>query len=167
MAAGPCTGSVPGPEHDPTIAVGLCPADRSTYVIQTSHHTGVVAGVLAAALLRSGRTTAPAPTGRARHPAAVATTARTPSRSPSSGPPTARGPMPCERLPLAERMPCTPLVLGAELRTAAARRDPARVRDLVAWACEHDWAHLPSVRQGAALLSRVARATAQPASLAS
>ena len=70
-------------------------------------------------------------------------------------------------LPLAERMPCTPLVLGAELRTATARRDPARVRDLVAWAAAHDWAHLPSVRQGAALLSRVARATAQPASLAS
>ena len=69
--------------------------------------------------------------------------------------------------PLAERVGCTPLVLGAELRTAAARRDPARVHDVVAWAAEHGWAHLPSVRQGAALLTRVARAAAQPATVAS
>ena len=61
----------------------------------------------------------------------------------------------------------TELVLGAELRTAAARRDPARVHDVVGWAVEHGWAHLASVRQGAALLARVARAAAQPATLAS
>ena len=160
-------GFVPGPEHDPALAAGLCPADRSTYVIQTSYHTGVVAGVLAAALLRSARTTAPAPTGRGT------ASGRGRDQCADADPVTLLGPADgawadaMRALPLAERMPCTPLVLGAELRTATARRDPARVRDLVAWAAAHDWAHLPSVRQGAALLSRVARATAQPASLAS
>ena len=68
--------------------------------------------------------------------------------------------------PLAERVGCTELLVGAELRTSAARRDPARVHDVVAWAAEHGWAHLPSVRQGAALLSRVAR-VAGPAGHAS
>jgi hypothetical protein len=58
-------------------------------------------------------------------------------------------------------------VVGAELRTSAARRDPARVHEVVAWAAEHGWAHLPSVRQGAALLSRVARVAGRPVTLAS
>ena len=63
-------------------------------------------------------------------------------------------------------MGCTELLIGAELRTAAARRDPARVHHVVAWAADHGWAHLPSVRQGASLLSRVARVAAQPVTLA-
>ena len=70
-------------------------------------------------------------------------------------------------LPLPERVACAELVIGAELRTAAARRDPARVHDVVAWAAAQGLAHLPSVHQGAALLRRVARAAAQPATLAS
>ena len=69
--------------------------------------------------------------------------------------------------PLAERVACTELVLGAELRTAAAQRDPARVHEVVAWAAAQGWAHLPSVAQGAALLRRVARVVAQPVTLAS
>ncbi|HYN67627.1 MAG TPA: hypothetical protein VES93_12120 [Ornithinibacter sp.] len=158
-------GFLPGPEHDPAVAGGLRPADRSTYVIQTSYHTGVVGGVLAAALLRSDRPDAPArrrtASGRGAEPTADA--------DPLPLLELADGPWAdaLRARPLAQRTPCTPLVLGAELRTATARRDPARVHHLVSWAAGHDWAHLPSVRQGAALLSRVARATAQPASLAS
>ena len=68
--------------------------------------------------------------------------------------------------PLPERVACTELVLGAELRTAAARHDPARVHEVVTWAADRGWAHLASVRQGAALLSRVARAAAQPVTVA-
>jgi hypothetical protein len=41
------------------------------------------------------------------------------------------------------------------------------VHHLVGWAAEHGWAHLPSVRQGAGLLSRVARVATQPVILAS
>ncbi len=160
-------GFLPGPEHDPAVAAGLCPAERSTYVIQTSYHTGVVGGVLAAALLRSEQTGVPAPTRRG-----------TASRR-GADPTADADPLPLLELadgpwaddlrarPLAQRTPCTPLVLGAELRTATARRDPARVHHVVAWAAAHDWAHLPSVRQGAALLSRLARATGERATLAS
>jgi hypothetical protein len=151
-------GFLPGPEHDPAVAAGLAPSDRSTYVVQTSSRTAVVGGVLAAALLRGD---APA----SAHPCEPA------------GDLTA-DPLPLLRLadgPWAERLgdavpaaraACTPLVLGAELRSAAGRRDPARVHHVVAWAAEHGWAHLPSVQQGAALLARVARAAAEPVDVA-
>ena len=163
-------GFLPGPEHDATVAAGLGPADRSTYVIQTSYHTALVGAILAAALLRTaGPGTAPAPrrTPRARHPLDGPAPRRMPTRSPSSG--SADGPWAAalRSLPLPERVACAELVLGAELRTAAARRDPARVHDVVAWAAAHGLAHLPSVHQGAALLRRVARAAAQPVTLAS
>ena len=142
----------------PPLAAALAPAERSTYVVQTSYHTAVVAGILAAALLRRGA----------------------PASDRASGTPTdpAADPLPLLRLadgPWADRLrnaapsvrvACTPLVLGAELRTAAGHRDPARVHEVVAWAAEHGWAHLPSVRQGAALLTRVARAAAQPLTVA-
>ena len=67
----------------------------------------------------------------------------------------------------AARAACAPLVLGAELRTAAAHGDPDRVHHVVAWAADHGWAHLPAVRQGAALLTAIARTSAEPATLAS
>ncbi len=151
-------GFLPGPEHDPTVAAGLTPTDRSTYVIQTSYHTAVAGGILAASLLRGAAPASPRPCGPAGDLAA--------------------DPLPLLRLadgPWAERLrdavpavraACTPLVLGAELRAAAARRDPARVHHVVAWAAEHGWAHLPSVQQGSALLTRAARAAAEPADVA-
>ena len=151
-------GFLPGPEHDPVAAAARTPAERSTYVVQTSYHTAVAGGILAAALLRHG---GPAPVRAAAAPTG----------------PTA-DPLPLVRLadgPWADRLrdaappvraACTPLVLGAELRTAAGHRDPARVHDVVAWAAEHGWAHLPSVQQGAALLTRVARAAAEPVDVA-
>ena len=175
-------GFLPGPEHDPAVAAGLDPAERSTYVIATSYHTAVVGAILAAALLR---THGPAPTaGPTIHGAATPagpTSATTPARPTSAGTPApAAGADPLPLLGLADgpwvdalraapptrRAACTPLLLGAELRTAAARRDPARVHHVVAWAAEHGWAHLPSVRQGAALLTRVVRAAAEPATVA-
>lgn len=149
-------GFLPGPEHDSTVAAGLSPADRSTYVVQTSYHTAVVGGILAAALLRPRRSGGGDGTASARprpdaDPLPLLVLADGPwADALRSGSPT-------------RRAACTPLVLGAELRTAAAHRDPARVHLVVAWAAEHGWAHLPSVRQGAALLARVARACAQPA----
>ena len=151
-------GFLPGPEHDPSVATSLAPADRSTYVIQTSYHTAVVGGVLAAALLRSddrpaGSPTAPRPDrGRAAAPM--------PDADPLVVLGLADGPWAdaLRHRPPAARVACTELVLGAELRTAAARRDPARVHDVVGWAAAQGWSHLGSVRQAAALLSRVARA---------
>lgn len=147
-------GFLPGPEHDPAVAAGLAPADRSTYVIRTSHHTAVAGAVLAAALLR---TDPPDPV------ASVGTTASGADPLPVLG--LADGPWAdaLRAAPPARRAACAPLVLGAELRTAAARRDPARVHDVVAWAAAHGWDRLPSVRQGATLLSRVARAEGEPA----
>ena len=151
-------GFLPGPEHETGVAAALAPGERSTYVVQTSYHTAVVAGILAAALLRRGA----------------------PASDRASGTPTdpTADPLPLLRLadgPWADRLrdaapsvraACTPLVLGAELRTAAGHRDPARVHEVVAWAAEHGWSHLPSVQQGAALLTRVARAAAQPLTVA-
>lgn len=161
-------GFLPGPEHDPTVATGLPPADRSTYVIQTSYHTAVVGGILAAALLR------PSGSGGGDGTASARAAGTAPVR-----PRPDADPLPL--LVLADgrwadalrsasptrRAACTPLVLGAELRTAAARRDPARVHHVVAWAVDHGWSHLPSVAQGATLLTRVARAAAEPATVAS
>ena len=151
-------GFLPGPEHDAALAAGLSPGDRSTYVIQTSYHTALVGAILAAALLRDER---PSP---GRGPADP-----TPDADPLPLLVLADGPWAAalRTRPLAERVACTELVLGAELRTAAARRDPARVHDVVAWAAAQGWAHLPSVAQGAALLRRVARVVAQPVTLAS
>jgi hypothetical protein len=166
-------GFLPGPEHDPAVATGLDPGDRSTYVIQTSYHTALVGSVLAAALLRPAPP-APGP--------GVDATAASGCRSP--GPVAAAGAASADPLPLLaladgpwaddlralsgpRRAACTPLVLGAELRTAAAHRDPARVHDVVAWAADRGWSHLASVRQAAALLSRVARAAGHGAVLAS
>lgn len=166
-------GFLPGPEHDPEVAAALRPADRSTYVIQTSYHTGVVGGVLAAALLRTDQPGPAAPSwrgtasGRGTAPGRGGGAAADADPIPLLGPADGSWADALRALPLSERWPCAPLVLGAELRAATARRDPARVHHLVAWAAAHDWAHLPSVAQGAALLSRVALATAQPASLAS
>ena len=56
-------GFLPGPEHDPAVAAALAPADRSTYVIQTSYHTAVAGAVLAAALLRTADGDGRAPGG--------------------------------------------------------------------------------------------------------
>jgi hypothetical protein len=151
-------GFLPGPEHDPRVAAGLSPGDRSTYVIQTSYHTALVGAILAAALLRDERPAS------GRRPVDA-----TPDADPLPLLVLADGPW-AEALrarTLAERVACTELVLGAELRTAAARRDPARVHDVVGWAAAQGWAHLPSVAQGAALLRRVARVVAQPVTLAS
>ena len=174
-------GFLPGPEHDPAVAAGLDPAERSTYVIATSYHTAVVGAILAAALLRTpGRRHRRPDNPRGRHPRGPPPPPPPPgpplpgrpprrparTRCPSSGSPTARGSTRCVPLPPTRRAACTPLLLGAELRTAAARRDPARVHHVVAWAAEHGWAHLPSVRQGAALLTRVVRAAAEPATVA-
>ncbi len=160
-------GFLPGPEHDPAVAATLSPADRSTYVIQTSYHTAVAGAILAAALLRRAE-------GGHRAPACSSTaSARRAEPTPDADPlPLLRhadGPWlaTLRTRPLPERVSCTELLLGAELRTAAARRDPAQVHVVVAWAAEHGWAHLPSVGQGAALLSRVARVAARPVSLAS
>ena len=159
-------GFLPGPEHDPTVAAALSPADRSTYVIQTSYHTAVAGAVLAAALLRTAD-------GDGRAPGSSPASGRRAVPAPDADPLTllghADGPW-ADALrgrPLAERVGCTELLIGAELRTSAARRDPARVHQVVAWAAEHGWSHLPSVRQGAALLSRVARVAGQPVTLAS
>ncbi|HSO65931.1 MAG TPA: hypothetical protein VLQ78_12600 [Ornithinibacter sp.] len=168
-------GFLPGPEHEPIVAAGLAPADRSTYVIQTSYHTAVVGGILAAALLRTGRPVPPGrgvPHGRPTRRDAAASARPTTATSP--GPVAGADPLPLLVLadghwadalraaPPARRAACAPLVLGAELRTAAARHDPARVHHLVAWAADHGWSHLPSVRQGATLLTRVVRAAAEP-----
>ena len=145
-------GFLPGPEHDPAVAAAsLSPADRSTYVIQTSYHTAVAGAVLAAALLRAADADR-APAGA--RPASARRAAPTPDADPLPLLVHADGPWAAalRRRPLADRVACTELVVGAELRTAAARRDPAQVHDVVAWAAEHGWAHLPSVRQGAALL---------------
>ena len=151
-------GFLPGPEHDAGVAAGLLPGDRSTYVIQTSYHTALVGAILAAALLRDERPAS------GRRPVDA-----TPDADPLPLLVLADGPWAAalRSRPLAERVACTELVLGAELRTAAARRDPARVHDVVAWAAAQGWAHLPSVAQGAALLRRVARVVAQPVTLAS
>ena len=56
-------GFLPGPAHDPAVAAPLSPADRSTYVIQTSYHTAVAGAVLAAALLRHAADADRAPAG--------------------------------------------------------------------------------------------------------
>lgn len=160
-------GFLPGPEYDPAVAAALSPSDRSTYVIQTSYHTAVAGALLAAALLRSTHTHGGAPS--ASRPASGRRTAPTPDADPLPLLRHADGPwvvaLRCR--PLGDRIACTELLVGAELRTAAARRDPARVHLVVAWAAEHGWAHLPSVRQAAALLSRVARVAAEPVTLAS
>ena len=151
-------GFLPGPEHDPDVAAALAPGERSTYVVQTSYHTAVVGGILAAALLRRGVT------GPGRDAGASAV----PTANPLSLVRLADGPW-VDRLrdaAPAVRASCAPLVVGAELRTAAGHRDPARVHHVVAWAAEHGWAHLPSVQQGAALLTRVARAAAEPVDVA-
>ncbi|HEU5241602.1 MAG TPA: hypothetical protein VFU25_06290, partial [Ornithinibacter sp.] len=152
-------GFLPGAGYDPAVAAGVPSTDRSTYVVQTSCHTAVVGGVLAAALLRAGAPASARPRTTPDHVTA--------------------DPLPVLRLadgPWAERLrdavpaaraACAPLVLGAELRTAAAHRDPDRLHHVVAWAADHGWAHLPSVRQGAALLTASARASAEPATLAS
>ena len=160
-------GFLPGPEHDPAVAAGLSPTDRSTYVIQTSYHTGVAGAILAAALLRAVDRDGRPPTGG--RPASARHAAPTPDADPLPLLRHADGPWAdaLRARPLADRVGCTELLIGAELRTAAARRDPARVHHVVAWAVDHGWAHLPSVRQGAALLSRVARVEAQPVTLAS
>ena len=160
-------GFLPGPGHDPAVAASLGPAARSTYVIQTSYHTAVAGAVLAAALLRHAADADRAPAGAC--PASARRAAPTPDADPlplirhGDGPWVAA----LRTRPLLDRVACTELLVGAELRTAAARRDLAQVHVVVAWAAEHGWAHLPSVRQGAALLSRVARVAAQPVSLAS
>ena len=144
-------GFLPGPEHDPAVAAALCPADRSTYVIQTSYHTAVAGAVLAAALLRDRGRRPAAPAGR---PASAAGRAhrRMPTRSPSSATPTARGPTRCAavRWPSGWAAPswwsapsCAPLPPGATPR-GCTRSWPGRPST--------GWAHLPSVRQGAALL---------------
>jgi hypothetical protein len=166
-------GFLPGPEHDPAVAASLSPADRSTYVIQTSYHTAVAGAVLAAALLRAeGADQAPAGAG-------PAPTGACPASARRAAPTADADPLPLLRhadgpwaaalrgRPLPHRVACTELLVGAELRTAAARRDLAQVHVVVAWAAEHGWAHLASVRQGGALLARVARIAAQPVSLAS
>ena len=152
-------GFLPGAGYDPAVAAGVPSTDRSTYVVQTSCHTAVVGGVLAAALLRAGAPASARPRTTPDHVTA--------------------DPLPVLRLadgPWAEqlrdavpaaRAACAPLVLGAELRTAAAHRDPDRLHHVVAWAADHGWAHLPSVRQGAALITAIARASAEPATLAS
>lgn len=159
-------GFLPGPEHDPAVAGALGPADRSTYVIQTSYHTAVAGAVLAAALLRTADGDGRAPS---RTPASARRAAPTPDADPLALLGHADGPWAdaLRGLPLADRVGCTELVIGAELRTSAARRDPARVHQVVAWAADQGWAHLASVRQGAALLSRVARVAGQPVTLAS
>jgi hypothetical protein len=161
------SGFLPGPEHDIAVAASLSPADRSTYVIQTSYHTAVAGAILAAALLRRSADGDRAPAGAfpasARHAAPAAQADPLPLLQHADGPWAAA----LRRRPLAERVACTDLVLGAELRTAAARHDVAQVHHLVGWAAEHGWAHLPSVRQGAGLLSRVARVATQPVILAS
>ncbi|MFL6169926.1 MAG: DUF6895 family protein [Ornithinibacter sp.] len=159
-------GFLPGPEHDRAVASTLSPADRSTYVIQTSYHTAVAGAVLAAALLRRAEDGDRARSGT--RPASARRAAPTPDADPLLILRHADGPWASalRSRPLPERVACTELLVGAELRTAAARRDPAQVHLVVAWAAEHGWAHLPSVRQGAALLSRVARVAAQPVSLA-
>jgi len=159
-------GFLPGPEHDPAVAGALGPADRSTYVIQTSYHTAVAGAVLAAALLRTADGDGRAPS---RTPASAGRAAPTPDADPLALLGHADGPWAdaLRGLPLADRVGCTELVIGAELRTSAARRDPARVHQVVAWAADQGWAHLASVRQGAALLSRVARVAGQPVTLAS
>jgi len=161
------SGFLPGPEHDPAVAASLSPADRSTYVIQTSYHTAVAGAVLAAALLRRPEEADRAPAGA--RPASTRRAAPTADADPLPLVRHADGAWAAalRTRALPERVACTELVVGAELRTAAARRDPAQVRVVVAWAAEHGWAHLPSVHQGAALLARVARVAAQPVSLAS
>ena len=161
----PTHGFLPGPEHDPTVAAALSPADRSTYVIQTSYHTAVAGAVLAAALLRTADADGRAPASPA---ASAGRAGPTPDADPLALLWHADGPWAdaLRELPLADRVGCTELLIGAELRTSAARRDPARVHQVVAWAADHGWAHLASVRQGAALLSRVARVAGQPVTLA-
>ncbi|HET6968005.1 MAG TPA: hypothetical protein VFI44_06990 [Ornithinibacter sp.] len=148
-------GFLPGPEHDPDVAAGLAPSDRSTYVIRTSYHTAVAGGILAAALLRSGRTATAdhATPGPGADPLLLLVLADGPWADALRAAPPGR------------RAACTPLVVGAELRSAAARRDPVRVHHVVAWAADHGWDRLPSVQQGATLLTRVVRAAAGPASL--
>jgi len=162
-------GFLPGPGYDPAVAAGLSPADRSTYVIQTSFHTAVAGAVLAAALLRTVPTDGDgrAPTGG--RPASARRTAPTPDADPLPLLAHADGPWAdaLRARPLETRVGCTALLVGAELRTATAQGDPAQVHHVVAWAADHGWAHLPSVRQGAALLSRLARVAAQPVTLAS
>ena len=159
-------GFLPGPAHDPAAAASLSPADRSTYVIQTSYHTAVAGAVLAAALLRHAADADRAPAGA--RPASARRAEPTADADPLHLLRHADGPWAAalRSRPLPDRVACTELLVGAELRTAAARRDPAQVHVVVTWAAEHGWAHLPSVRQGAALLSRLARVAAQPVSLA-
>lgn len=163
-------GFLPGPEHDPVVAAGLIPPDRSTYVVQTSYHTAVAGAILAAALLRTSATDgdACAPTAGATASARRGTGTPTQDADPLPLLVHADGPWAAalRARPLPERAGCTALLIGAELRTAAAHRDPARVHQVVAWAAEHGWAHLPSVRQGAALLVRVARAATEPVTIA-
>ena len=151
-------GFLPGPEHDTGVAAALAPAERSTYVVQTSYHTAVVAGILAAALLRRG---APGIRPRQRD-----------TDRPRRGPPPA---------PAARRRP---VGRPPEERRAVRTRGlhPARARCRAAHRCRAPrprprargrrvggrarLGHLPSVRQGAALLTRVARAAAQPLTVA-
>ena len=154
-------GFLPGPEHDPAVAAGLAPADRSTYVIQTSYHTAVVGGDP-----RRG----PAARRARRHPAAVPADRRDrmPTRCPSSvlaDGPWADGP--------AHAVPgrAGGLHRAGARRRAAHRRRPARPgagaprRRLGG---RHGWAHLPSVARALPCCTRAARragrARAQPTS---
>ncbi len=144
-AAADSLGFVPGPEHDPSTAAALTSRARSTYVVQTSYHTAVVTAVLAATALRL---VAPAPAAR-----------RAPPNSADPicllSPPQGTLHLRVQALSPAERLECTPLLLGARLRLDAAHGDLADLRDVVAWALGQGWSDLPSVRQAAALLRRV------------
>ena len=165
----PPTASCPARGTTPPSPPGLSPADRSTYVIQTSFHTAVAGAVLAAALLRTVPTDGDGRALTGGRPASARRTAPTPDADPLPLLAHADGPWADDlrARPLDTRVGCTPLLVGAELRTATAQGDPAQVHHVVAWAADHGWAHLPSVRQGAALLSRLARVAAQPVTLAS
>ena len=161
-------GFLPGPRYDPAVAAALSPAHRSTYVIQTSHHTAVAGAILAAALLRAIPTDGDGRAPTRGRPASARRTAPTPDADPLPLLRHADGAWAdaLRARPLDDRVRCTALLIGAELRTATAHGDPAQVHHVVAWAAEHGWAYLPSVRQGAALLSRLARVAAQPVTLA-
>lgn len=164
-------GFLPGPLHDPAVAAGLAPAERSAYVIRTSHHTAVAGGVLAAALLRSDLADPLAVGGPSASGCRVAPPRASGRSTPAADPlpllVLADGPWAdaLRAAPPDRRAACAPLVLGAELR-AAARKDPARVHHVVAWAAEHGWDQLPSVRQGIALLSAAGHPAAAPAVVA-
>ena len=117
----PPTASCPGPSTTPSSPPRCTPADRSTYVIQTSYHTAVAGAILAAALLR--RTTATRRPGRATHrPRPDPPTPLDPSRSSA------------RRRPVGRRAAAAaPLRAGGLHRArarcrAAHRRRPARPR---------------------------------------